>query len=360
MASKTNLRRAQRATAAVEQAVSAAARPLRNFGFPYRAPTVPRHVEIPPEISGLGAHYDTEWARRPLASAVRTVITEGPIRLAARVVTDPEIHGTDRLADLTGLEDPPPVIFAPNHHSHLDTGLMIRSVPTVWRRKMVVAAAADYFFDKRWKAAISALALNAIPIDRELTGRKSSDLIRELIDDGYSLVIYPEGGRSPDGWGQSFKGGAAYLSARTGVPVVPVFIDGTGVIFGKGMKRPRPGAPRSCSAARSAREPDESTRRFARPDRGRRHRARRRGAHRLLDRPPPRRRRHEPHTVRARIPGLAPRVGARRTPQHRPRRPPPPPAAPLARSRLNLLRGVRHFATGWTQPVAKCLTPRNS
>jgi len=84
VASKTNLRRAQRATAAVEQAVSAAVRPLRNFGFPYRAPTIPRHVEIPPEISGLGAHYDTEWARRPLATAVRTVITEGPIRLAAR------------------------------------------------------------------------------------------------------------------------------------------------------------------------------------------------------------------------------------------------------------------------------------
>ena len=202
---------------------------------------MPRSVEIPPEVSGLGAHYDTEWARRPLASAVRTVITEGPIRLAARIVTDPEIRGTDRLVDLTGLEDTPPVIFAPNHHSHLDTGLMIRSVPTVWRRKMVVAAAADYFFDKRWKASISALALNAIPIDRELTGRKSSDLIRELIEDGYSLVIYPEGGRSPDGWGQSFKGGAAYLSARTGAAVVPVFIDGTGVIFGKGMKRPRPG-----------------------------------------------------------------------------------------------------------------------
>jgi 1-acyl-sn-glycerol-3-phosphate acyltransferase len=177
-------------------------------------------------------------------------------------VTDPEIHGTDRLADLTGLEDPPPVIFAPNHHSHLDTGLMIRSVPTVWRRKMVVAAAADYFFDKRWKAAISALALNAIPIDRELTGRKSSDLIRELIDDGYSLVIYPEGGRSPDGWGQSFKGGAAYLSARTGVPVVPVFIDGTGSIYGKGMKRPKPGSSKVIFGAPLWPIEGESTRRF--------------------------------------------------------------------------------------------------
>ena len=128
---------------------------------------------------------------------------------------------------------------------------------------MVVAAAADYFFDKRWKAAISALALNAIPIDRELTGRKSSDLIRELIDDGYSLVIYPEGGRSPDGWGQSFKGGAAYLSARTGVPVVPVFIDGTGVIFGKGMKRPSPGRTTVVFGSPLRPEPDESTRRFA-------------------------------------------------------------------------------------------------
>ena len=57
-------------------------------------------------------------------------------------------------------------------------------------------------------------------------------------------MIYPEGGRSPDGWGQDFKGGAAYLSARTGAPVVPVFIDGTGSIFGKGMKRPKPGRTR--------------------------------------------------------------------------------------------------------------------
>ena len=49
-------------------------------------------------------------------------------------------------------------------------------------------------------------------------------------------MIYPEGGRSPDGWGQPFKGGAAYLANRTGAPVVPVHIDGTDSIFAKGMK----------------------------------------------------------------------------------------------------------------------------
>ena len=79
--------------------------------------------------------------------------------------------GLDRLSDLTGRAEPPPVIFAPNHHSHLDTGLMVRAVPAAWRNWLVTAAAADYFFDKRWKAGLSALALNAIPIDRESTGR---------------------------------------------------------------------------------------------------------------------------------------------------------------------------------------------
>ena len=155
------------------------------------------------------------------------------------------------------------MIFAPNHHSHLDTALMVRAVPFTWRKRLVVAAAADYFFDKRWKATLSALSLNAIPIDRESTGRRSADMIRELVDDGWSLVIYPEGGRSPDGWGQTFKGGAAYLSGRTGAPVVPVYIDGTGSIFGKGMKRPEPGRTRVVFGTPAARRTtSESTRRF--------------------------------------------------------------------------------------------------
>ncbi len=131
-----------------------------------------------------------------------------------------------------------------------------------WRRQLVVAAAADYFFDKQWKATVSALALNAIPIDREVTGRTSSDQFRDLVADGHSLLIYPEGGRSPDGWGQEFKGGAAYLSSRTGAPVVPVFIDGSGAIFGKGMKRPKPGRTKVVFGAPLRPIEGENTRRF--------------------------------------------------------------------------------------------------
>jgi 1-acyl-sn-glycerol-3-phosphate acyltransferase len=257
------MKRAQKLAGKAEGAVRQATTPLRNFGFPFRAPTVPRGVEVPPEVSGLGAHYDTDWARRPLASSVRGVIIEGPMRLAARILTNPEVTGVDRLASLQRLEAPPSVIFAPTHHSHLDTGLMIRSIPLVWRRDLVVAAAADYFFNTKWKAVISALALNAVPIDREVTGRKSSDLLVGLVEKGSSLIIYPEGGRSPDGWGQEFKGGAAYLSSKTGAPVVPVFVDGTGSIFGKGMKRPRPGSTKVVFGAPMWPAQGESTRRFS-------------------------------------------------------------------------------------------------
>ncbi len=256
------VRHAQRALGSVEGAVRAAVRPLRNFGFPYRKPTVPRGVEVPPEPPTLGADYDTSWARTSVARAARGAIIEGPLRMLVRGIADPEILGVDRLADLARLDDPPPLIFAPNHHSHLDTGLMIRAVPRPWRHDMIVAAAADYFFDKRWKATMSALALNAIPIDREVTGRRSAELILDLVRSGSSLVIYPEGGRSPDGWGQAFKGGAAYLSARTGAAVVPVFIDGTGSIFGKGMKRPKPGRTRVLFGSPLPPVEGESTRRF--------------------------------------------------------------------------------------------------
>ena len=165
------VRKAQQLAGKAEAAVRSVAKPLRNYGFPYRAPNVPKGVEVPKEPSKLGANYDTEWARTPVAQVARAVITEGPMRLLIRGVANPDVVGLDRLTDLTKLDDPPAVIFAPNHHSHLDTGLMIRSIPRCWRKELVVAAAADYFFDQQWKAVLSALALNAIPIDREVTGR---------------------------------------------------------------------------------------------------------------------------------------------------------------------------------------------
>ena len=238
---------------------------------------MPRGVEVPDEPPSLGADYDTDWARSPAARVARGVLAEGPLRLAVRGLADPEIFGTDRLADLRRQaadsdEPPPPLIFAPNHHSHLDTALMVRAVPFTWRKRLVVAAAADYFFDKRWKATLAALSLNAIPIDRESTGRRSADMIRELVDDGWSLVIYPEGGRSPDGWGQDVQGrrrlpvGAHRRAGRAGVHRRHRLDLRQG--HEAAQAGPHPGRVRRRRCARERREHAP----LQRPHRGRRHR----------------------------------------------------------------------------------------
>jgi 1-acyl-sn-glycerol-3-phosphate acyltransferase len=104
----------------------------------------------------------------------------------------------------------------------------------------VVGAAADYFFRTRIGGSIAALAIGAIPIERTKVGRQSASLATDLIGDEWSLLIFPEGGRSPDGWGQPFRGGAAYLAIRCNVPVVPVHLQGTGRILRKGKKLPQP------------------------------------------------------------------------------------------------------------------------
>jgi len=261
-ASRRVLQRAAGVAGAFENVARKPVRLWRAKGFPYRAPSIPLGVTVPPKESSLGADFDTDFARKPAARFARRLLVAGPVDAMVRTLARPKVEGADRLTDLANNESVGGVIFAPNHHSHLDTPLMVTVVPQPWRDRLVVAAAAAYFFDKRMKGTIAAVALNAIPIDRESTSRKSSDQLRHLLARDWSLVIYPEGGRSPDGWGQEFKAGAAYLSIKTGAPVVPVFIDGTGAIFGKGMKRPKRGHTRVVFGAPLFPDENENTRRF--------------------------------------------------------------------------------------------------
>ena len=143
----------------------------------------------------------------------------------------------DRLAALGG----EPVIFAANHRSHLDTPLLLTSIPEPWRHTLIVAAAADYFFPTRPKGVASALFMGAVPVERARVGRDSAQDVATLVRRGWSLLLYPEGGRSTDGWGQPFRGGAAYLAHRCDVPVVPVYLAGTRGVLPKGRFIPKPG-----------------------------------------------------------------------------------------------------------------------
>ena len=210
-------------------------KPLQSLPFPYTAPTVPQSVVVPERRRSIGADFPTDWARTPAARRTRSVLVETVVRPIVAGIAQPTRYGTDRLAGLEG-----PAVFAANHHSHIDTPLLLSSIPMPWRHNLVIGAAADYFFGTRITSVMSALVIGAIPIDRHKVSRAATDLARDLIDEGWSLMVFPEGGRSPDGWGQPFRGGAAFIAHRSGRPIVPVHIDGTGRILGKGMSRPKP------------------------------------------------------------------------------------------------------------------------
>ena len=99
------LRRAARAAGRIERAVDRATAPGRNIGFPYRAPTVPRGVEVPAEPPSLGADYDTEWARSPPPASPAACSPRG--RCASPCAVSPHRRSSAPTASTTSLAGPP-------------------------------------------------------------------------------------------------------------------------------------------------------------------------------------------------------------------------------------------------------------
>ena len=149
---------------------------------------------------------------------------------------NPQVSGLDSLRKLDG-----PALIVANHSSHLDTPLVLCTLPDAMRRKTAVAAAADYFFDTWWRATASAIVFNTFPIERR--GGKLSATPGDLLADGWNVVVFPEGTRSPDGWMERFRIGAAYLAVEHDVPVVPVGIKGSFAAMPRGRGWPVPGRP---------------------------------------------------------------------------------------------------------------------
>jgi 1-acyl-sn-glycerol-3-phosphate acyltransferase len=236
----------------------AAASGREGLRFVTEKPTRPASVAVPMPRRSLGVDYDTTWARRYPVRLARAVFLDDVTRPILRVAMSPRVIGSEHLDPIEG-----PMILAANHASHLDAGLLLSHLPPRLRHRTMVAAAADYFFDRRWKAAFWSFGIAAIPMERTKVNRRSADLAARLIEEGWSLIIFPEGGRSADGWGQEFKGGAAYLAKRCEVPVVPVHIRGTRAVLAKSSSRLRPGSTEIRFGDALMPDDGEDARRFA-------------------------------------------------------------------------------------------------
>lgn len=146
-----------------------------------------------------------------------------------------------------------PFIMAANHTSHADTAAILAVLPPQYRDRTCVAAALDVFGPAGGSARpievarrellqiVVAAGFHAFAFDRQGSTLRSIRTASELIDQGWNLLLYPEGTRSRDGRIDAFKPGVGLLAKKTGRPVVPIHVNGGGVVLPCGRTLPQPG-----------------------------------------------------------------------------------------------------------------------
>ena len=131
------------------------------------------------------------------------------------------------------LEEKQFIIIA-NHNSHLDTMTLLASVPSRILPKVKPVAASDYFGDTPFKAKMSSYFVNALLISRS-EGANAIRQMKKALDDGYSLILYPEGTRGNPEEEQTLQPGIALLlSLCPHVKYVPAYLTGMGKAMPKG------------------------------------------------------------------------------------------------------------------------------
>lgn len=113
-------------------------------------------------------------------------------------------------------------VFVGNHTHHFD-GAFAPAV--LWRYKPYILVKRQWYEKKRTGKMIS--WCRSIPINLDEADGSWFAAAEAVVDNGGTLMIFPEGGLSRDGEIHEFKPGAALLSAKKGVPIVPCAVYGT-------------------------------------------------------------------------------------------------------------------------------------
>jgi long-chain acyl-CoA synthetase len=129
-------------------------------------------------------------------------------------------------------------IVAPNHASHLDTGLVKKALGKDVAEQTVAVAAADYWFDTKYKRAYMNNFTTLVPIERTGSLRQSLRHVTRILNDGYNALIFPEGTRSLTGEIAEFKPVIGYLALNQKIGILPIYIWGTFEAYPKGMTIP--------------------------------------------------------------------------------------------------------------------------
>jgi long-chain acyl-CoA synthetase len=188
------------------------------------------------------------YNRSRITKLVRGIALEGILLPLTRIFARCKISGLENLDTIRR-----PVAFASNHQSYLDTPVILASLPRHWRRRIAPVMWKEYFeahfhperhsLRERWANSILyllvTLLFNAFPIPQTEAGaRESIRYMGELVEEGWSILIFPEGGRTTSGEIGPFFPGIGMIAARLHLPVVPVKLRGVGRVLPRDTMRP--------------------------------------------------------------------------------------------------------------------------
>jgi long-chain acyl-CoA synthetase len=194
------------------------------------------------------------WNRSWPARAIRRISLPTWILPLARVFAWLHVEGREHLRALDG-----PAIFAANHQSHMDAPVIMAALPPRFRYRLAPAMAKEFFkahfypqqhrrrewFTNSLNYYLAALFFNAFPLpQREAGARQTLRYIGEVLADGFSILIFPEGKRTASGEIDRFRPGIGMIASRLNVPVVPVRLEGLDRVLHSSARMARPGRVR--------------------------------------------------------------------------------------------------------------------
>jgi len=176
-------------------------------------------------VAAPGRHQ--EFAIEPRRSFGYRAL-RGTFEVLMRLWFRPKVVGREHVP-ATG-----PVILAPVHRSFADFGFAAFCT----RRKLFFMTK-----DSMWEHKLLGkllLYVGAFPVHRESADREALQRAEEVLARGQVLVLFPEGTRREGPDIKDLMEGAAFLSARTGAPIVPIGIGGSDLSMPKGSAVPKP------------------------------------------------------------------------------------------------------------------------
>lgn len=129
-------------------------------------------------------------------------------------------------------------LIVANHSSHLDMGLVKYALGS-YGDGLVTLAAKDYFFDTPAKRAFWDNFTNVAAFDRDAGLHQTLREVGRLLEEGRTVLIFPEGTRSTDGQLRKFKGAVGFIAMQHQIDILPVYLGGTYEALPKNSRVPR-------------------------------------------------------------------------------------------------------------------------